>query len=69
MAGMGLALAAMGFVGTCMWRRDQSMNCFHTPMVPPRGTTTAVLTPHFSGSLLADLLCGSVSTLPKRRQH
>ena len=35
MAEMGLALAAMGFVGTCMWRLDQSMNCFHTPMVHP----------------------------------
>ena len=33
-----------------------------------RGTTTAVLIPHCSGSLLADLLWGFVNTLPKRRQ-
>lgn len=35
MAGMALALAAVGFVGTCMWRLDQSMDCFHTPTVHP----------------------------------
>ena len=53
LAGTGPALAAVGFVDA--WRLGQGLGCFFSSHSGSRCATTAVLVPHFSGSVPMDL--------------
>ena len=55
MAGTGLTLAAVGFVGACTWRWGQSLGCFPSSHGRSRYATAVVLVPDFSGLTPMDL--------------
>lgn len=56
MAGVGLALAAVGFGGVCTQGQGQSLGCFHSSHGGSPCITTAILVPDFSG-LAPKVLC------------